>query len=165
MPERVAKIPTVAPATLHGIPWDRLRAGVMAHVPRYVKVNRKCLSRANMQYLEQLYDERNNPQAGWVKVSRRRIKAKLNASDEVPMEGEVQTGDYALLILWGLAEKQAGKRGVVRITPWGEAFIEGRTLVHEAAFIENYRNNLVCFDGKPVSYGEVRARSFDEKAL
>lgn len=163
-PRHVAEVPTSPPEELYGIAWDKLRQGVDARVTRFVKVNRKKLSRAHMQYLVKLYNARYE-QDGWLKISRKRIVAKRSSEQDVEVDPDVQTGDYALLRVWGLAEFRTGHRGIVRITPYGKAFVEGRVKVPEAAFVINYRNTVVCFDGPRRSFAEVHATSFKHEEL
>jgi len=127
---------------------------------RFIKINRKRLNATMMQYLDKLYERRNE---GWFLISRVRIKAK-GAANLPGEEKETQTGDYAILGHWGLAE-YSGKQGEAKITQLGIEFVEGRATVRESVIVENYKNRLVSLYGPFVSVEQARSTHFDRKDM
>ncbi len=151
-----------APESLHGISMTTLRKGINCPTcARYLKVNNKRLNHTMMQYLMLLYEHRNAA-GGWVEASRMRIKTK---SDVTRKKDKAQTGDYAILPLWGLAEKRAGQKGFARITPFGVEFLEGKAFVREGVLIENHRSGFICFTGGWVTATDANGTSFNLSEL
>jgi hypothetical protein len=136
--------------------FGELRKGVCCpECDRPVKINRKKINHCMMQYLVELYKRHKDD--GWVQASRVRIKATPKPGDEIR---EVQTGDYKMLVTWGLAEEHPEQQGFVRMTDLGLSFICGTATVSEAAFMENYRNRLIQFDGPQVSFADAYKTPF-----
>lgn len=80
---------------------QQLRQGVTCPCcDKHFKINRKRLNRTMLQYLVALYKRRHE---GWIKASRLRIQATAESSVDAPSK-EIQTGDYKILALWGLAD-------------------------------------------------------------
>jgi hypothetical protein len=138
-------------------PFDQLRRGVdCVGCGRLIKLNRKRLNRTMMQYLYALYTLRAS---GWIQASRIRIAARA-----VPGAiNQIQTGDYAVLTVWGLTELWVGKPGFARITSRGIAFVEKREVVPGAVFLWNDKNEFYRFDANTplVSFDDAARTSFE----
>ncbi len=149
------------PTEMYGLPFETLRRGVdCPHCQRFLKVNRKRLNHTMMQYLFHLYSARTIGD-GWVQASRVRIQASVDPTTEIDQESTVQTGDYRILTLWGLAELHPERSGFARIAPLGVAFVQGRATVRESVLIENYKNQFVAFDGPEVTAQQANATPFE----
>lgn len=150
------------PEVLHGIPFQHLRKGSNCKsCGRFIKVNRKKLNRTMLQYLFKMYLV-HSLNDGWLEASRVRIRAK---SDPSRKENELQSGDYKILRLWGLAELHPKRSGWMRITPFGIDFLEMKSKVRQSVLLENYKNRLICFEGKWVDAFEAYGTSFTLKEL
>jgi len=160
--ELVARRARVLPDRLYGVPFAEIRRGVdCSHCERYLKVNRKRLNHTMMQYLLHLYRHRNVGD-GWVQASRVRIAAAPSPTvEDAEQEDTVQTGDYKILAVWGLAELHPKKSGYARITRFGVEFVCGRATVRESVFLENYKNKFVAFDGPEVTAQRANRTSFN----
>lgn len=134
---------------------EELRKGVLCPCcQKHFKVNRKKLNRTMLQYLVQLYHRRDD---GWIKASRIRIQAREDSSQGISKE--IQTGDYKILPLWGLAEVKANPT-LVRIKQEGIEFLRGNLTVPEAVILENNKNKFVEFSGPHVNVHDVAETSF-----
>lgn len=140
---------------------EQLRKGVMCPCcDKQFKINRKKFNRTMLQYLEALYEFKND---GWIKASRIRIQAREDSSVGAPSK-EIQTGDYKILPVWGLAEIKYNPT-LVHINQKGIDFLKGNITIPEAALLENNKNKFVRFDGPQVDVHDVAQTQFRLKDL
>lgn len=140
---------------------EELRQGVLCPCcEKHFKINRKKFNRTMLQYLVALYRRRGGD---WIKASRIRIQARQESSVNAPSK-EIQTGDYKILPVWGLAEIKHDPT-LVRISQQGIDFLKGNATISQAVLLENNKNKFVGFDGPQVTVHDVAKTSFNLNEL
>lgn len=94
-----------------------------------VKLYPRKLSSALARFLVDIYNltAAKEPESRWVNVSK----------DMIVKSDHHITRDYSILRFWGLLEMDAEGSGKWRITDTGIAFVEGRMVVPQKAYIYN----------------------------
>lgn len=94
-----------------------------------VKIYPRKLSSALARFLIEIYNltAGRRPDERWIKVSQELI---VQSRHHI-------TRDYSILRFWGLLEKKEKEGKVWRITDSGLAFVEGRLVVPQKAYIYN----------------------------
>lgn len=139
---------------------QQIRKGVMCPCcEKNFKINSKKFNRTMLQYLEALSDHQHE---GFIKASRLSIKARAESSVDAPSK-EIRTGDYKMLLIWGLAD--VNDENKMMINRQGIDFLNGETTISEGVLLENNKNKFVAFVGDQVYVDEVRKTAFSVEEL
>ena len=120
-----------------------------------VKLYPRKLSSALARFLIDIYNltADRKPEARWINVSKELI---VQSHHHI-------TRDYSILRFWGLLEASPTDAGLWRITDSGIAFVEGRLVAPQSAYI--YNNYCVRLSETTTDIKGALGSKFDLKAM